>query len=82
MGHLASSGICALLPFLQITINFPETDKMVSIPPFFTVVVVTIPQNFLLRDKITRNVVHLEFRLSRAMICLLWTASPGVVTMG
>lgn len=61
--------------------NLLETDEAVSRQPFFTVVVVTIPENFLLRDKITRNVACLEFWLSRAMICLLWTASPGVVTI-
>lgn len=54
-GALASSDICALLPFIQITINLLETDKVISRQTFFTVVVVTIPHNFLLRDKITRN---------------------------
>lgn len=82
MGHLASSDICVLLLFIQITIHLLETDKVLSRQPFFTLVVVTIPHNFLLRDKITRNVACLEFWLSRVMICLLWTASPGVVIMG
>lgn len=82
MGHLASPAIYALLPFIQITINLLETDKVTSRQPFFTAAVVTIPHNFLLRDKITRNVARLEFWLSRTMICLLWTASPGVLTMG
>lgn len=82
MRHLASSDICVLLPFIQITINFLETAKVISRQPFFTLVVVTIPRNFLLRDKITRNVARLEFWLPRVMICLHWTASPGVVTMG
>lgn len=54
-GAFASSDICALLPFIEITTDLLETDKVISRQPFFTVVVVTIPHNFLLRDKITRN---------------------------
>lgn len=50
MGHLASSGIYVLLPFIQITINLLETDKVTSRQPVFTAAVVTIPHSFFLRQ--------------------------------
>lgn len=54
-GAFASSDICALFPFIEITTNLLETGKVISRQLFFTVVVVTIPHNFLFRDKITRS---------------------------